>query len=60
MKIVGTNASSINPNQSLIIEVEIMAPDFALNVISSKYVTNDVVLTSTDHKIVAVGKIACQ
>ncbi|CAI4064723.1 hypothetical protein SUVZ_08G1150 [Saccharomyces uvarum] len=59
VKIVGTNASSINPNQSLIIEVDIMASDFALNVISSKYVTNDVVLTSTDHRIVAVGRIAC-
>ncbi|KOG96583.1 Ski7p [Saccharomyces eubayanus] len=60
VKIVGTNASSINPNQSLTIEVEIIAPGCALNVINSKYVTNDVVITSTDYKTVAVGKIACQ
>ena len=60
VKILGTNDISINPNQSLIVEVEIIEPDFALNVIDSKYITNNIVLTSIDHKVIAVGRIACQ
>lgn len=60
VKILGTNDISINPNQSLIVEVEIIEPDFALDVIDSKYITNNIVLTSIDHKVIAVGRIACQ
>ncbi|QHS76185.1 Ski7p [Saccharomyces paradoxus] len=60
VKIHGTNDTSINPNQSLIVEVEIMEPNFALKVIDSKYVTNNIFLTSIDHKVIAAGRIICQ
>ena len=60
VKIHGTNDTSINPNQSLIVGVEIMEPNFALKVIDSKYVTNNIFLTSIDHKVIAAGRIICQ
>ncbi|EJS41691.1 ski7p [Saccharomyces arboricola H-6] len=60
VKIFGTNATAINSNQSLTVEIEIVEPSFALNVIDSEFVTNNIILTSTDHRVVAVGKIACQ
>ncbi|CAI4051432.1 Ski7p SKDI_15G2280 [Saccharomyces kudriavzevii IFO 1802] len=60
VKILGTNATSIISNQSIIVEVEITEPNFALNVINSEYITNYIVLTTTDHKVVAVGDIACR
>ncbi|CAI4036384.1 hypothetical protein SMKI_15G2270 [Saccharomyces mikatae IFO 1815] len=57
LKIFGTNDTSIGPYQSLMVEVEIVEPNFDLTVIDSKYVTDNIVLTSIDHKVIAVGTI---